>query len=69
MEVKMLIESWTGELIGKMHISEVRIDELAKEAGFSKGYISMILNCKKKPPGARERLEAAFERIIERRSA
>ena len=64
-----MLEVWTGVLIGRMHVHEVRIQDLAEEAGYSKGYISMILNCKKKPPGARERLEAAFERIIERRSA
>ena len=44
-------------------------EELGDRCELTKGYISMILNCKKKPPGARERLEAAFERIIERRSA
>lgn len=64
-----MLEIWTGVLVGMMHVHEVRIDDLAQEAGYSKGYISMILNCKKKPPGARERLEAAFARIVERRTA
>lgn len=58
---------WTGELVGKMHVAEVTLDDLAKEVGFSKAYVSMILNGIKKPAGARERLEAAFDAITQKR--
>ncbi len=60
-------EKWTGELIGKMHNADVTYDELAEEAGYVKGYISMILNGQRNPVGARNRLESAFDRIVERR--
>lgn len=61
-------EKWTGELIGKMHNADVTYGELAEEAGYVKGYISMILNGQRNPVGARERLESAFIRIVKRRA-
>ncbi|MBQ6756484.1 MAG: helix-turn-helix transcriptional regulator [Oscillospiraceae bacterium] len=60
-------EKWTGELIGKMHNERVTLADLAAEAGWVKGYVSMILNGTRNPPGARERLENAFERVIGKR--
>lgn len=59
---------WTGELIGKMHNANVTYDDLAAESGYGKSYISMILNGKRFPIGAKERLCDAFNRIIENRS-
>ena len=60
-------DKWTGRLVGKMHNEEVTRNELADELGVKKSYVSMILNCDRKPPDAQQRLEAAFEAIIERR--
>ena len=62
-----MIEPWTGKLVGRMHIERIRVEDLAKELGCTKGYVSMILNGKRKPPDARQKLEQAVERIIERR--
>lgn len=61
-------EKWTGRLVGKMHCERVTVEELAKELGYNKGYVSMILNGKRRPEGARERLEGAFRAIVERRA-
>ena len=62
-----MIEKWTGRLIGKMHNHGVSMADLATELGVTKAYISMILNGARKPPGARERLEAAVTEIIKKR--
>ena len=62
-----MIEKWTGILIGKMHNANVTYDDLANELGLNKGYISMILNCKRTPPDAKERLEGAFNSILRKR--
>ena len=59
--------NWTGDLIGKMHVHEVTYDELAEELGVGKPYVSMILNGRRNPPDAKERLQAAFERILMKR--
>lgn len=60
-------EAWTGKLIGEMHNANVTYDDLAAEIGCGKAYISMILNGKRSPQGAKERLCSAFERVIENR--
>ena len=62
-------EKWTGELVGKMHVERVTYQELATEMGVTRAYISMILSGKRKPDGARERMEAALDSIVLRRAA
>lgn len=59
--------NWTGDLIGKMHVQEVTYDELAEELGVGKSYVSMILNGRRNPPEAKERLQAAFDRVLMKR--
>lgn len=44
-------ETWTGNLIGKMHNKDVTYDELAEEMGVTKSYVSMILNGHRRPAG------------------
>ena len=62
-----MVERWTGRLVGRMHNERVTYDELAAEMGVGKSYISMILNGTRKPDGIRERMEAAFNAVIEKR--
>lgn len=61
-------DPWTGNLIGRMHNEGVTAAELAEEIGCTKAYVSMIFHGSRAPEGAQERFEAAFERILERRS-
>lgn len=58
------MNKWTGDLIGKMHNYHVTYDELSTKLGISKGYISMVLNGRRTPPGAQERFEKALEELI-----
>lgn len=60
-------EAWTGDLVGRMHNAGVTYDALATEAGCGKSYISMVLNGKRNPNGAKERLNAAFDRVLAKR--
>lgn len=64
-----MVEKWTGRLVGKMHNERITYDELAEELGVSKPYVGMILNGKRNPPGAKERLEQAVDAIVEKRKA
>lgn len=59
-------EKWTGRLIGRMHNERITYDDLATELGFSKSYVSMILNGKRSPDGIRQRMEDALDRLIQR---
>lgn len=63
------MEKWTGRLVGRMHNERIDAKELAAEIGVTPAYISMILNGKRNPPGARERLEQALSSIVARREA
>lgn len=62
-------EKWTGNLIAKMHNNQISATELATEAGFTKAYISMILNGHRNPPGMQKTLEEAVARLIARKKA
>lgn len=62
-------EKWTGRLIGKMHNERVTYEALGAEMGVTKAYVSMVLNGARNPQKARERFEAAFERIVQRKKS
>lgn len=62
-----MLESWTGKLVGKMHVHEITYDEVAAELGVTRPYVSMLLNGHRKPPDARKRLEAAVDAAIAKR--
>lgn len=62
-------EQWTGALVGKMHVNQVRYADVAEKCGWSLPYVSMILNGSRTPYGAREKLERAVDEIIELRKA
>lgn len=63
------MEEWTGAVIGKMHNNKITFDMLANKMGVTKSYISMCLNCKRKPSLIQERIEKAIDEIIAERSA
>lgn len=63
-----MIERWTGRVIGEMHNCEITFDELANELGVTKNYISMILNCKRKPKDIKSKIENAVKVIKERKT-
>lgn len=60
-------EKWTGRLVGRMHNERITYEELAKEMGVTKSYISMLLNGKRNPDGIRTRMEEAVNRLIQKR--
>lgn len=62
-------EKWTGRLIGNMHNSNITYDDLAAELGVTKSYVSMILNGTRKPVGIRQRMEAAYQSIVEKQKS
>lgn len=62
-------EKWTGDLIGRMHNERVTYDELAAEIGWHKAYLSLIFNGKRNPKCAEERLNNAFDAVLEKRAS
>ena len=57
---------WTGALIGEMHLNGITAKQLAAEAGYTKAYVSMVLNGHRNPKGAEATLKAALSRLIKR---
>lgn len=62
-------EKWTGNLVGKMHNAKVTKQQLADQAGVSLAYVSMILSGSRKPKDGREKLEKAFNDIVNKKEA
>ena len=60
-------EKWTGDVVKKMHLKGVTQDDIAEELGITKSYVCAILNGRRKPPMAQERIKAALERCIEKK--
>lgn len=60
-------EEWTGNLVGRMHNAEVTRDDLAKEVGWTKSYVSMVLTGKRRPDGAEQKLNDAFQTVLNRK--
>ncbi len=40
-------EAWTGNVVGRMHVYDIKGDELARRCGYTPQYLSMVLNGKK----------------------
>lgn len=64
-----MVEKWTGRLVGKMHNERITYDDLAKELGVTKAYVSMVLSGARKPKDAQARMEAAFAAVVAKRKA
>lgn len=62
-------ESWTGEVVGKMHNHRITNDDIAAKLGYTKAYISMILNGKREPKEAEIKVRSALAEIIAERRA
>ena len=60
---------WTAVIIGQLHLNGITAKELAAEANWHPKYLSRVLNGLVEPKGAEEKLTAALDRIINRRSA
>lgn len=62
-------EKWTGDLLGRMHLAGITAKELAAEAGLNDKYVSLLMNGHRNPKGAEAKLNAAFERLIQRKES
>ena len=63
-EVKIMLDKWTGEVVGTMHIYGISFTKLANHMGISNRYLSELLNSKRKPKGCESRVRAALMELI-----
>ena len=59
---------WTGEFVGKMHLNNVSKKSLAKQLNCSAEYVSMVLNGKRTPKGAEQKVRTALAEMIQKRA-
>lgn len=61
-------EEWTGEVIGSMHNNRVSFQQLADKLGWHVKYLSAVLNSKRKPNDAEEKVRSALTELIKEQS-
>lgn len=61
------MQEWTGTAVGLMHIHGITQGQVGDKMGVTGDYINMILNCKKTPKNAKERVMTAINEIIKER--
>ena len=61
------MEQWIADVVGKMHINKITQTQLAKKLGVTNDYVWMILNGKKNPANAEERIVKALDELIAER--
>lgn len=55
---------WTAEVIGKMHLYGIKVQELAEYLEYHPKYVSAVLNGKKEPKRAEFIFTAAVDKMI-----
>jgi hypothetical protein len=68
-EVIILLEKWTGNVVGKMHINRITYDELATKLRCTKAYVSMVLNGSRHPANAEQKFNDALNELIQEKQA
>ena len=61
------MEQWIADVVGKMHINKITQSQLAEKMGVTNDYIWMILNGKKTPKDAENRINSAIDQILTER--
>lgn len=61
-----MIAQWTGDVIGEMHVAGVSMKQLAEELGWNVKYLSAVLNCRREPKNAEQKVRAALSAIVEK---
>lgn len=57
-------DKWTGEVVGLMHVNCVSAKALAERLGWNPKYLSSVLNGRRTPKGAEEKVKAALDSLI-----
>ena len=63
-----MLAQWMEAFFGKKRAYKVKDSEIADEVGWHPKYLSAVLNGHRSPQGAEEKLTAALDRIIERKT-
>lgn len=56
-------QPWTAEIVGKMHLYGIRGGQLAKQLGWTRQYLSQVLNSKRNVASAEQKVREALETL------
>lgn len=59
---------WTGDVVGIAHNHRISMQELADAVGWHSKYLSAVLNGRRVPPGAEEKVRAALDALVKARA-
>ena len=62
-----MLAQWIGDFVGRMHRHRITITQIAQEMDVTREYVSMILNGHREPAGISDRMNAALDKIIEKK--
>lgn len=60
---------WTGEIVKIMHLNGITAKRLAEKAGYSEKYFSAVLNGRRTPRRAEEKVRGALQELIAEKEA
>lgn len=60
-------KAWTGKIVGRMHVHDIKLNDLAEKFDFSASYLGMILHGQRNIENAESRINAAIDEIIKER--
>lgn len=62
-------DKWTGEIVGELHVRGITAKQLADELGWHPKYLSSVLNGRKHPGGAEDKVKSAMARLVSRQES
>lgn len=62
-------KAWTGKMVGRMHIHNIKLKDLAEKFDFSVSFLGMVLHGERNMENAEARINDAINQIIEERRA
>lgn len=60
-----MLETWTSEVVAKMHLHRITQKELARVLDWTPEYVNMVLNGKRNPKSAENVVKTAMQKIID----
>jgi hypothetical protein len=60
-----MLDKWTGEVVGTMHIYGINQKELAMHMGIAEKYLCAVLNCRRKPKGIEFKVRKALAEMMD----
>lgn len=62
-----MLPKWTGDVVGTLHVHNIKIRELAAKMGCAPEYLGKILNGKREPKNAEAKVKEALNELVKER--